>query len=60
VKLGLGSHAIYAEDILEVLAHFFHLCTVAMKACMCTIINDVIREDAGQHRYILERINVSE
>jgi hypothetical protein len=52
-------HAISAEDILDLLTHF-HLGTVTEKACRCSAVNDVIREDTGKHGYALERINVGE
>jgi hypothetical protein len=52
-------HAIRAEDILDLLTHF-HLGTVAKKVCRCSVVNDVIREDAGKHGYAVERINVGE
>jgi hypothetical protein len=41
------SHAISVEDILDLLTHF-HLGTVTEKPCRCSVVNDVIREDAGK------------
>jgi hypothetical protein len=52
-------HAISVEDILDLLTHFL-LGTVAEKACLCTAVNDVIRENTGKHGYAFERINISE
>jgi hypothetical protein len=47
------------KDILDLLTHF-HFGTITEEACRSTVVNDVIREDAGKHGYALPRVNISE
>jgi hypothetical protein len=52
-------HAISTKDILYLLTHF-HFGPVTEKVCRDTAVNDLIREDAGNHGYALQGINIGE